>query len=193
MQTAEILKISVDDYLEGELISDIKHEYINGDVYAMCGSKRPHNTVSANLLGLLYAHLRNTPCQVFGSDMKVQVQTATDECFFYPDLHVTCEQNPTSEHFNTQPKLIIEVLSDSTERYNRTEKFYYYRQLPSLEEYVLVAQDTQRVECYRRSELWEFNLYRQGQNFYLAAIDLELPVAFVYEKTALQNQPQPDK
>lgn len=181
MALAEQLKISAADYLQGELISEIKYEFINGEVYAMSGAKRAHNIVCMNLSGQLYAHLRNTPCRVFSSDMKVRVQTADDDCFFYPDLHVTCSASDTAEQYNTQPTLIIEVLSDATERYDRAEKFHHYRKLASLEEYVLIAQDTQRVECYRRSSAWDLQLYQQGDDARFESIGLTLPVAEVYE------------
>ncbi|MCQ8117944.1 Uma2 family endonuclease [Methylomonas rosea] len=181
MALAEKLIVSVADYLQGELVSEIKHEYINGEVYAMSGAKRSHNIISMNLSGLVFAHLRATPCRVFNSDMKVRVQTAQDDCFFYPDLHVTCSATDTAEHYNSQPKLIIEVLSDATERYDRAEKFHRYRKLPSLEEYVLIAQDTQRVECYSRDEQWDLRLYREGEQVLLQSIGLELAVAEIYE------------
>ena len=181
MALAEKLKISVDDYLQGELVSDIKYEYINGEVYAMVGVKRAHDTVSTNLIAFLHAHLRGTPCRVHSGEMKIRVQTAEDDCFFYPDLHVTCSASDTAEHFNSQPKLIIEVLSESTERYDRAEKFHHYRKLTSLEEYVLVAQDTQRVECYRRADAWDLHLYQQDRHAYFESIGLELPLADIYE------------
>ena len=134
-----------------------------------------------NLSGLLFAHLRGTPCRAFNADLKIRVQTADEDCFFYPDLHVSCSAADTAEHFNCQPKLIIEVLSDATERYNRAEKFHHYRKLASLEEYVLVAQDTPRVECYRRAEQWDLRLFQQGERGIFQSVGLELAVAEVYE------------
>ncbi|MDT4289388.1 Uma2 family endonuclease [Methylomonas sp. MO1] len=187
MALAEKLSISVADYLQGELVSDIKHEYINGDVYAMAGAKRSHNIISMNLSGLVFSHLRGTPCRVFNSDMKVNIQTAQDDCFFYPDLHITCSATDTAEHYNSQPKLIIEVLSDTTERYDRAEKFHHYRKLSSLEEYVLIAQDTQRVECYSRDNQWDLRLYQGGDRAVLQSIGLELAVAEIYEGIAFDN------
>ncbi len=139
MAVAENLKISVEEYLQGELVSDIRHEYINGEVYAMVGVKRAHDTIVTNLIAHLHAHLRATPCRVHSGEMKVRVQTATENLFFYPDLHVTCAAADVHEHFNSQPKLIMEVLSETTERYDRAEKFHHYRKLPSLEEYVFRA------------------------------------------------------
>ncbi len=179
--TAEQLNISVTDYLEGELISEIKHEYINGDVYSMVGAKRAHNLVSMNLAAILYNHLRGKPCRVFGSDMKVGIQTATDDFFYYPDLHVSCEK-ANNVHFNSEPKLIIEVLSDSTERKDRAEKFYNYRKLESLQDYVLVAQDCQRVEIYSRSQAWELTLFTQETDkFSFDSVALNLTLAEIYQ------------
>lgn len=184
MNTAETLKISIEDYLEGELISEIKHEYINGKVYAMAGAKRAHNIISMNLANLLFNHLRNTPCRVFSSDMKVGILTATDDIFYYPDVQVSCEQNG-NEHYNAEPKLIVEVLSDSTERKDRVEKFYTYRKLASLEEYVLVAQDCLRVEIYRRRNGWDVELLGENDSFQLESVELNLTVADVYQDVEL--------
>ena len=180
MNVAEKLKISVEDYLAGELISDIKYEYINGEVFAMAGARRAHNIISMTLANLLYNHLRGTPCQVFGSDMKVGILTATDAVFYYPDVQVSCEKNG-HEYYNTEPKLIIEVLSDSTERKDRVEKFHTYRKLASLEEYVLVAQDCLRIEIYRRHSGWDVELLKEGDSFRLESVGLALTVAEVYQ------------
>lgn len=181
MALAEKLNLSLADYLQGELLSDIKFEYINGEVFAMVGVKRAHDTITTNLIAFLHAHLRGTPCRVHSGEMKVRVQTAEDDCFFYPDLHVTCSATDTEELFNSQPKLIIEVLSDATERYDRAEKFHHYRKLPSLEEYALIAQDTPRLERYRRSELWDFQLYQQSEHAVFQSLGLELAIADIYE------------
>jgi Uma2 family endonuclease len=180
MNAAKNLKLSVEDYLAGELISDIKYEYVNGEVYAMAGAKRAHNIISMNFANLLFNHLRGTPCRVFGSDMKVGVLTATDDVFYYPDVQVSCEKNG-NEHYNAEPKLIVEVLSDSTERKDRVEKFYTYRKLASLEEYVLVAQDCLRVEIYRKRNGWDLELLGEGQSFLLESVGLSLTVADVYQ------------
>ncbi|MDT4332821.1 Uma2 family endonuclease [Methylomonas sp. MED-D] len=181
MALAEKLNLSVADYLQGELISEVKYEYINGEVYAMVGVKRAHDTVTTNLIAFLHAHLRGTSCRVHSGEMKVRVQTAATDCFFYPDLHVTCSASDTEELFNSQPKLIVEVLSDATERYDRAEKFHHYRKLASLEEYVLIAQDTPRVECYRRGDAWDLQIYQQGEQAVFQSLGFELAVADIYE------------
>ena len=181
MALAEKLNQSAAEYLAGELLSDIKHEFINGNVYAMVGVKRAHDLITTNLIAFLHSHLRGTACRVYSGDMKVRVQTLTQDCFFYPDLHVTCSARDTAEQFNSQPKLIVEVLAESTERYDRAEKFHYYRQLSSLEEYVLVAQDTERVECYRRAEDWDLQLYQVDEITVFQSITLKLALADIYE------------
>lgn len=181
MALAENSKVGVEDYLQGEMTADVRHEYTNGEVYAMVGVKRSHDTIAMNLIAHLHAHLRGTPCRVHSGEMKVRVRTETDDCFFYPDLHVTCSADDRHEHFNSQPKLIIEILSDATERYDRAEKFHHYRKLASLEEYVLVAQDTRRVECYRRDRQWDLRLFQQNDRVVLTAIDFELDIDAIYE------------
>lgn len=186
MALAENLKLSATDYLQEELISEVKYEYINGEVYAMVGVKRAHDTITTNLIAFLHAHLRGTACRVHSGEMKVRVQTAEDDCFFYPDLHVTCSATDIDELFNSQPKLIIEVLSDATERYDRAEKFHHYRKLPSLEEYVLIAQDIQRVECYRRTDAWDLQLYQQNERAIFQSLALELAVADIYEGVSIR-------
>jgi len=181
---AEQLKINFTDYLEGELISEIKHEYINGDVYAMAGAKRAHNIISMNLSSMIHNHLRGTPFRVFASDMKVRILTDSDDCFYYPDLHVSCETSGHSQ-YNNQAKLIIEVLSESTERIDRAEKVHNYRKLDSLEDYVLVAHDCQRVEIYSRSQAWDLALFTDD-SFSFDSIGLNLSLADIYQDVGLK-------
>lgn len=175
------LTVSAEAYLQGEQDSNRKHEYVNGTLFAMAGAKRSHDTLCINLIAYLHTHLRGTPCRVHSGDMKVRVQTAHDDCFFYPDVHITCAATDTQELFNSQPKVIIEVLSDSTERYDRADKFHYYRQLASLENYVLVAQDTLRVECYCRDLGWDFVLYQGEDTLLLPALDGAITLTDLYE------------
>lgn len=181
MALAENLKLGVEDYLQGELISEVRHEYVGDDIYAMVGVKRAHDTIATNLIAHFHNHFRGTPSRVHSGEMKVRVQTIEDDCFFYPDLHVTCAASDNHEHYNSQPKLIIEILFDATERNDRAEKFHHYRKLASLDEYVLIAQDTQRIECYRRAEQWDLSLYQRGEQVIFSAIDLQLDIADIYD------------
>jgi Uma2 family endonuclease len=177
--------MSVEDYLEGERTAEIRHEYVDGEVFAMVGTTKAHNLIAGNLYGFLRTALARRPCNVFMSDVKVHVKTETKECFYYPDLHVECEPATEDSYLSERPRLIVEVLSDSTERGDRSDKFYAYRKLPSLEEYVLVAQDEERVEVYRRTSGWELEVYGSDDSFRLESVDAEIPVAGVYESLDL--------
>jgi len=147
-------------YLELEQESQIKHEYINGQVYAMAGSSKAHNTISLNLALRLREGLRDSPCQTFMADVKVSL--ANQNKFFYPDLVVTCDENDNQDSYIVQfPHVIIEILSQSTEAFDRGEKFQYYRTLSSLQEYILVNSQRYVVDCFRRRDnnLWMLQSY----------------------------------
>jgi Uma2 family endonuclease len=152
--------MSARNYLEGEKHSDTRHEFINGEIFAMAGESKAHNTIVLNLAVLLRNHLK-LPCRVFMENVKTQVKNAQEERYYYPDLQVSCETASLQDYYESAPKLIIEVLSPSTERFDRADKFYAYRRLSSLEEYVLIAQDTPRIEVYRRAMQWELELYTE--------------------------------
>ena len=135
--TPQSSNLTPEEYLQLETKSDIKHEYINGEVYAMAGATDTHVTIAGNIFALLLSHLRGSGCRVYISDMKVRIENKNR--FYYPDVLVTCEdrdrENSTFKQF---PSLIIEVLSDSTEAFDRGDKFADYQSLPSLQEYVLI-------------------------------------------------------
>ena len=182
---AEKLPISPEEYLAGEQHSDIKHEYVDGEVYAMSGASEAHNLISGNLFALLHSYLRGKFCRVFFADMKTRIQALRNTRFYYPDIQVTCAEDDTDNYAKSQPKLIIEVLSPSTERRDRAEKFYAYRTLNSLEEYVLVAQDEQRVEIYRRRSGWDLEIYGADDECHLESVDMRVSVAEIYEQVEL--------
>ncbi|ADE15889.1 protein of unknown function DUF820 [Nitrosococcus halophilus Nc 4] len=173
--------ISIQEYLAGEQASEIRHEYIAGQLFAMVGASRAHNTISLNIASLFHAHLRGSPCQAFMADMKVRVDKA--EAFYYPDIVVTCEPRDDKALFLNAPSLIVEVLSPATENIDRREKRIAYQYLESLKEYVLVAQDRPQVEVYRcsRTGVWEVDIYEGGETATLPSLNLELPLAVVYE------------
>ena len=180
-ELARKLFISPAEYLEGEKAARVRHEYIDGAVYAMAGGTKAHNLISFNLARALHGHLRNTPCRVFIGDVKVHVAWDWRERFYYPDVVVGCTAGDNDPYVVEQPKLIVEVLPHSTEREDRSDKFYAYRHLASLEEYVLVAQDLRRVEVYRRETGWDLDLYEAEGNFSLRSVGVELTLAEVYE------------
>jgi Uma2 family endonuclease len=178
--------ISPEEYLEGEKVSQVKHEYIDGEVYAMAGASDAHVTITGNLFSPLRNHLRGSGCRVYMLDMKAQIQAINR--YFYPDIMVTCDtQDKEFEYFKSSPCLIVEVLSGSTEGFDRGKKFTDYRHLKSLQEYVLISQDTMNVECFRRNDegRWELYPYEKGEEVHLASVDFHCAIATIYEDVAL--------
>jgi len=158
MSTAESLNlISVEDYLQGELESDVRHEYLGGMVYAMVGGTNAHAEVSINCLTSLHTQLAGNPCKVYGSDTKIRIdKEGHDTRFYYPDVSVTCNPNSPADTFQDNPILIIEVLSDSTRRLDDGEKREAYFTLPSLKYYILLEQHSMGAVFYRRDgDEWE--------------------------------------
>ncbi|MEG4838564.1 Uma2 family endonuclease [Microcoleus sp. B9-D4] len=176
--------ISPEEYLEGERVSPIKHEYRRGHVYAMTGAKKPHIIIASNLVRLLGNHLLNTPCLVLSSDIKVRLQEAN--CYYYPDVAVTCDERDTltTEDFILYPSLVVEVLSPSTAAFDRGDKFADYQTSPSLQEYVLITQSEIKIECFRVNAEgnWVSQTYRLGEELELTSIDFRCPIAQVYQK-----------
>jgi len=176
--------ISPEDYLEGEQVSPIKHEYRRGHVYAMVGAKKPHIVIAGNLVTLFNNHLEDSPCLVLTSDIKVRLEEAN--CYYYPDVAVTCDQRDTNstEDFILYPSLIIEVLSPSTAAFDRGEKFADYQTSPSLREYVLINQSEMIVECFRISESgsWVSQTYGSRDEVYFDSIDFRCDIAAIYRK-----------
>ena len=154
------VKMSPQEYLSWEAEQSYKYEYLHGEVYAMTGGTLPHNDVAVNLTTILRTHLRGSRCKVRMSDAKVCVSESGP--FFYPDVVVSCdERDRQARDMVRYPCLIIEVLSPSTEAFDRGEKFRQYRRLPSLQEYVLMSADTMMVEVFRLNEQrkWELTPY----------------------------------
>ena len=173
--------IGPEDYLTGENDRDEgpRHEYVNGQVYAMVGVSRTHARITLNLAAFLHSALRGSGCDVFSTDLKVRIQTATDERFYYPDIQVTCAEEAAS-HYNRSPCLIVEVLSPHTERIDRTEKRAAYKLIDSLQEYILISQETHQVEIHRRADGWHTEYLGDGDVLDLTSIGIEVPVATIY-------------
>ena len=173
--------LSPEQYLldENDNTSGIRREYVNGQTYAMAGASRGHNRVAGRFFLRLATHLENSGCDVFQSDMKVGLQRKDDTRFYYPDIQVTCD-NESDAYYNTSPCLIVEVLSESTARKDRTEKLLAYQGIGSLQEYVLCSQDTPNVEVYRRSKGWQRERFNDGERFLLESVNLEISVDDLY-------------
>ena len=163
------------DYLAWEPAQAERHEYVDGDVFAMAGAEDRHVTVAGNLYMALRQHLSGSPCRTFMSDMRLHVAAANS--YFYPDVLVTCSAlDVASPLVKTEPKLIAEVLSPSTAAYDRGLKFSHYRSLPSLEEYVVIDLDTRSTDGYRKGPdgLWVLHPFARGETVTLASVALEM-------------------
>jgi Uma2 family endonuclease len=177
---------SAEDYLAWEERSPRKHEYWAGEIFAMTGATDAHVTITGNLFTLLRAHVRGSSCRVYMADMKLRVETA--DAFFYPDLLVTCApEDHASSRFKRQPKVLVEVLSATTAAFDRGQKFAIYRQLPSLQEYVLIEQSRMSVECYRRNDQdrWVLQAYGPSETVMLSTLDFSAAIDMLYEDVAL--------
>ena len=173
---------SVEEYLKWELSSQIKHELIDGQVYAMAGASANHERISGNLYRKLGNHLENSPCEPFGSDMKLRINAN----FFYPDVMVDCHFDNSEPYFTKTPIIIVEVLSKSTRKTDETIKLLSYINIPSLKEYVLIQQDFVDIQVIRRSEGWIPKHYFLGDDITFESIDLTLSVDEIYHR--VQNE-----
>jgi len=171
------------DYLEIERISPIKHEYLQGQMVAMAGASKAHVIITGNLSALLVNHLRSTGCISYASDMKVRLPTLN--LFYYPDLAVTCDERDlrSDEDFILHPKLIIEVLSDSTEAFDRGNKFADYKSNPEFIEYVLIHQKQILVERFQRKSdnLWGPKIYSTEDTIEFTSISFACSIKTLYE------------
>jgi len=175
-----------EDYLAIERISPIKHEYLQGQMVAMAGASKVHVIVTGNLSALLVNHLRGTGCISYAIDMKVRLPALN--VFYYPDLAVTCDDRDrrSDEDFILHPKLIIEVLSDSTEAFDRGDKFADYKSISELEEYVLIHQKQILVERFQRKSdnLWIPQIYRAEDTVEFTSIGFSCQIEVLYENVA---------
>jgi Uma2 family endonuclease len=174
--------MSPEAYLKAEQDSLIKHEYRQGLVYAMAGASNAHVLVAGNLFAMLRNHVRGSGYRAYISDTKVQIDSV--KTYYYPDVAISCDQRDREfKDFLRHPCLIVEVLSDTTEAFDRGDKFNDYRNLESLQEYVLVSQTRKRVECFRKNAegQWVLYPYSEVDEMNLASVDFRCAIADVYE------------
>lgn len=169
--------ISEADYLAGELCAEFKSEYIDGHIYAMVGASANHSYLAGNVFRFFGNHLENSPCNAFISDFKVKVGAR----YFYPDVLVRCDNE--DEYYTEQPTIIIEVLSPSTRKHDRSFKLDTYKNIPSLIEYVMIEQDKCSIEVYQRTDakLWNYTVYVFGDEIYFKSVGLTLSVEAIYK------------
>ena len=180
------LRFSPEAYLTWEAEQPEKHEYVDGEVFAMAGAAEGHITVCLNVAMALRQHLRGSPCRTFMADMKVQAHA--DSGFYYPDVVVTCSARDAKDPLvKREPSLLVEVLSPSTAAYDRGVKFSSYRQLPSLQEYVLIDTDTRATDVYRKGDdgLWVLHPFASDEAVELASVALTIPAAVLFDELDL--------
>lgn len=180
-------------YLAWEAEQSTKHEYHDGEVFAMAGASDAHVTVAGNVYMALRNHLRGSPCSVFISDMKLRVEE--DNAFFYPDVFVTCADSDRGQsHSKSAPVLVVEVLSPATSAYDRGAKFAAYRKLPTLREYALIDPERLSLDLFRRdgdSKRWVLHPIEAGGHVEWASVGLQVPLEARYEDVPITTGPQP--
>ena len=176
--------LSIDDYLAAEEGADIRHEYIDGELYAMTGTSDRHGLIVGNLYAFLRPLLRGTPCQLFANDMKVRLRIADQDIFYYPDLLLSCDPDDRETYYRRNPCLLVEVLSDSTARIDRREKFFAYQTMPSLQEYLLIEQNSRAIEIHRRARGWALERITEG-GVRLECLDVDVSLETLYEDVNL--------
>ena len=186
MEAHRLNNLSIQDYLDIEASADTCYEYHNGKIFAMAGGTIEHGLISGNTFGEIKFGLRNAKkaCQVINSEVKLHVDQANK--FLHPDVMVVCgdlERSDSTPHAIVNPTVIIEVLSKTTERYDRGDKFFAYRQISTLKEYILIDQYQVLVDAYqRRGDLWKISrLTDMTQVLRLSSLGLEINIASLYE------------
>lgn len=196
-RAAERLRMTVDEYLSFEAMSQEKHEYVDGWVYplypeitGMAGGTNNHAALASNVAAALHVALRHSPCIVYSPDVRVQVDATT---YRYPDSAVSCDPRDLvagEERRIHHPTILVEVLSDTTEEIDRGDKLAEYRTLPSVHDYLLVNYLARRVEHYHRAgDLWTYRTYGPSETITLDAVDIALAVDDIYAKVRLPGDP----
>jgi Uma2 family endonuclease len=180
--------ISLEDFLalDHEAL-DQKYEYLDGHMYALAGGSNMHSLIAGNLTAFLHGKLRS-PCFLFTSDMKVQ---ANEYACFFPDISVSCDPRDTRQKTTVMkyPKLVIEVLSPTTEKNDRGDKFRAFQQCPTVQEYVLVSQEREEIEVFKRHDrLWVYHRYEGGEEVELTSINVTIPLKVVYENVIFYRE-----
>lgn len=179
-------RISVEDYLAGETASQLRHEYVGGDIYAMAGSSVEHNQIAGNIYAACLQRLRAGPCRAVFADIKLFLSLLGEDIFYYPDVMVSCDSRDTDRLYFRFPRIIFEVSSQSTERIDRHEKRAAYQNIETLQEYVIVSQERTEVTIFRRSTNWATELHAGPEQIAtFESIGLRLPLSQIYEGVSL--------
>lgn len=165
-------------YIQSELVSEVKREYVNGQVFAMAGASLNHNKITSNINRIFGNHLQDSPCYPCASDLRLKTASGSHR---YPDVVVICDDDIVDNATRT-PKIIVEVISQSTRKADERDKFLEYINIESLAEYVLIEQDFVSVTVFRRNKDWRPEHHYLGETVYFGAIDLTLNVVDIYNR-----------
>lgn len=186
-------EVSPEEYLLRERQAEYRHEYVAGQIVAMSGASRRHNLISFNMAREVSSRLKGRPCEGYAADMRIRLEGAS--FYTYPDIVAICGE-PRFEDSGLDtllnPTVLVEILSPTTAAYDRGEKFAYYRQIASLQEYVLISQDHIRVELYtRQGDLWLYRaLETPDETLHLDSIDCHIPLTEIYDKIVFDEAPE---
>ncbi len=179
--------MSVEEYLRLDReTQDARYEYFDGELLMLAGAKENHNLISGNMYATLWNFLLDTNCRVYGSDMRVRL---TEKRYAYPDVTVACTPEVSEEDILENPRVLIEVLSPSTENVDRVRKLAAYKTCPSVEEYVLVSTDCHKVEIFKREKrnFWTYQKLGVQDEVHLQSLDIHFPVAAVYRNVRIPD------
>jgi Uma2 family endonuclease len=178
----EPLFMTWEEYLAFEQRSPRRHEYVNGTVYAMSGASLAHNQIAQELVVAFRSHLRGGPCTPFFLEAKLEIRAARDSIMYYPDVMVSCRPEDRTDQVVRNPRLVVEILSRSTQHIDRREKAMTYQRVEAIEEYVLIAQHQPRIIVHRRAEDWHPMLYStMDARVEFRSIELHMPLAQIYQ------------
>lgn len=180
--------VDIDSYMAFESASPDKHEYVRGEVFAMVGVTLRHGRIVSNLVRRIDEAVESGPCRVYASDVKVRIDAA--DAVFYPDVVVSCDPRDTGPQALVHPRLVVEVLSPSTSAFDRGAKFGMYRQLPSLEEYVLVESARMAVDVFHRAAggKWILSAFDEGDTVVLESLGASISMSAIYERLPLEEE-----
>jgi Uma2 family endonuclease len=187
MRIKELPNLTIEAYLAGEQDGEVRHEYVDGRIYAMTGASARHNLLAGNIFSSLHGKARAPGCQVFMADMKVHI--AQWNAFYYPDVMLCCDQNDKEDYFREHPCLIVEVLSPATAGIDRREKLAAYQTLASLKEYVVIEQERVAVEVYRRTQdAWVLEELDIDDVLHFECLNFDFEIRELYEGVALKAE-----
>jgi Uma2 family endonuclease len=175
--------VTAAEYLAAENDGLVRHEFVDGALYAMAGASARHNLIRSEVDGIL-ANLAPSSCQVFSAEMKLLIKTNDAERYYYPDVFVSCDPSDRDAYVRRSASLVVEILSPTTERIDRTEKFEAYKLVPSVIEYALFSQDAMELELFRRRTMWQREFYQGEMTVTLESLAATMNISTFYRRVS---------